>query len=310
MSKREIRIATRASPLALAQANIVAAAIRKQGWECSLLPMTTRGDRSPTRSTDDNYNNKDAFVAEVRQALLKQECELAVHSLKDLPSEPVPGLKLLAVTKRTEAGDVLVALKGHDWGDLAALPAGARIGTSSLRRQCLLAHKRSDLKIMDCRGNINSRLEKLKQGQYDALVLARAGLTRLGLTEYIRGELPPPQWLPAPGQGALAIECRDDFADSSPVAELLEDPHTRYCTDAERAFSQAMGGDCRAPLAAWAQWQGSGELQLHGMVAAPAGQGFMQMSCAMPHRTGQDLGRELAERMAEKGAMEILQRSQ
>ena len=299
MSAPGLVIASRASPLALAQADLVAGMLTAQGRACEILPLTTAGDLAG------GTPGKDAFVGEVRQAVLDGRCQLAVHSLKDVPVEPMDGLELIAITRRADPTDVLIA-PGIE--SLDALPDGAAVGSASLRRRCLLTRMRSDLKMLEIRGNIQTRLRKLDEGRCQALILARAGLERLQMTDHISCELPLPDWPPAPGQGALAVECRSDHAERDLFASALNHPASQLCTSAERSFSQALGGDCRAPLAAWARLDGE-RMHLDGLVGSPDGQRSLREETegqVRDLRDSEELGRQLADVMQRQGARALL----
>lgn len=243
-------IATRESRLALWQAEHVQARLQEQGHSVALLGMTTRGDQILDRTLS-KVGGKGLFVKELEAALEDGRADLAVHSLKDVPMELPSGFELAAVLEREDPRDAFVS---SQFESLDALPQGAVVGTSSLRRTVLLRALRPDLRIEPLRGNLDTRLRKLDEGQYAAIVLAAAGLKRLGLGARIRGVFEPAQMLPAAGQGALGIEIRADRADvKAALAPLLHRP-TWLATAAERAVSRAMGGSCSMPLAAHAHW--------------------------------------------------------
>lgn len=252
---KKIIIATRESRLALWQAEHVAQLLRGHGVEASLLGMTTRGDQILDRSLS-KVGGKGLFVKELEVALEQGQADIAVHSLKDVPMELPEGFTLACVLKRQDPRDALVS---NRFASLQDLPQGAAVGTSSLRRQVLLRAMRPDLKIEPLRGNLDTRLRKLDEGQYEAIVLAAAGLLRLGAGGRIRQYLDPSQMLPAAGQGALAIEVlakRDDLLE---VLAPLADLETWLAVSAERAVSRAMGGSCSMPLAAFAAFVGAGQ---------------------------------------------------
>ena len=250
-------IATRESRLALWQAEHVQALLRARGHTVSLLGMTTQGDQILDRSLS-KVGGKGLFVKELEVALEEGRAHIAVHSLKDVPMELPEGFALACVMEREDPRDAFVSPR---YASLDALPQGAVVGTSSLRRQVLLHALRPDLTIEPLRGNVNTRLRKLDEGQYAAIVLAAAGLKRLGLAERIRTTFEPAQMLPAAGQGALAIEVRSDRQDLLAALAPLADHSTWLTVTAERAVIRAMGGSCSMPLAAHGQWQG-GHLQL------------------------------------------------
>ncbi|MBE7419494.1 MAG: hydroxymethylbilane synthase [Ideonella sp.] len=266
---RTIVIATRESRLALWQAEHVRALLRRRcGLDATLLGLTTRGDEILDRSLS-KVGGKGLFVKELEQALHERRADLAVHSLKDVPMDLPPGFVLAAMLEREDPSDAFVSPR-H--ASLAQLPHGACVGTSSLRRVVQLANLRPDLRIEPLRGNLDTRLRKLDEGRYDAIVLATAGLIRLGLADRIRSRFAFAQMLPAAGQGALAIELRADDAELRHALALLVDRPTWLAAHAERAVSRTLGGSCSVPLAAHAQWQGA-TLQLRaalGDAASPA----------------------------------------
>lgn len=302
MSGMHFSIATRASPLALRQAELVADALRASGHSCRLAPTKTTGDLAGQQPAAEG---KEAFVDRVRALLLAGSCQLAVHSLKDLPTAERPGLQLIAVPPREEVADAVVAPGA---ADLQALPAGARIGTASLRRAALLQQAHPHLAAVELHGNVQTRLAKMRSGQCEALILAKAGLKRLDLLQHVSCTLPPEAWLCAPGQGALAVECRTEDAkrpDFAAAMRALEHGPTRACIRAERAFSAAMGADCRAPLGAWCRLKDN-EMQLSAFIASD--REIMQDGiCAPPDSDGAALGRQLADRMLRAGAGRLLE---
>jgi len=262
-----ITIATRESRLALWQAEHVQALLRGRGHAVDLLGMTTKGDQILDRSLS-KVGGKGLFVKELEVALEEGRAHIAVHSLKDVPMELPDGFALACVMEREDPRDAFVSPR---YARLADLPQGAVVGTSSLRRQVLLKALRPDLRIEPLRGNLDTRLRKLDEGQYDAIVLAAAGLKRLGLTDRIRAIFEPTEMLPAAGQGALGIEVRTQRADLiEALAPLLHRP-TALAVTAERAVSRAMGGSCSMPLAAHAQWQADGSLRLDAAWGDPEG---------------------------------------
>ncbi len=262
---KTLRIATRKSPLALWQSEHVAARLRAAhpGLEVVLVPMSTRGDEVLDRSLA-AIGGKGLFLKELELAMQRGEADCAVHSLKDVPMELEPGFALPAILERADHADAFVS---NHFADIAALPQGARVGTSSLRRQAQLRALRPDLQLLDLRGNVNTRLGKLDAGDYDAIVLACAGLARLGFESRIRARLDAPQWLPAPAQGAIAIETRDDDADVQALCAVLDHAPTRTCVSAERAMNLALHGSCHVPVAAYAVLVGE-RVQLEGAVGS------------------------------------------
>ncbi|UJB64106.1 hydroxymethylbilane synthase [Acidovorax sp. YS12] len=259
-------IATRESRLALWQAEHVKALLAARGHAVTLLGMTTQGDQILDRSLS-KVGGKGLFVKELEVALEEGRAHIAVHSLKDVPMELPEGFALACVMEREDPRDAFVSPR---YASLSALPQGAVVGTSSLRRQVLLQALRPDLKIEPLRGNLDTRLRKLDEGQYDAIVLAAAGLKRLGLGERIRAVFAPDEMLPAAGQGALGIEVRSDRQDLIDALAPLAHQPTWLTVAAERAVSRAMGGSCSMPLAAHGQWQG-GTLHLDAAWGDPEG---------------------------------------
>jgi hydroxymethylbilane synthase len=265
-SPAPVVIATRESRLALWQAEHVKALLTARGHTVTLLGMTTQGDQILDRSLS-KVGGKGLFVKELEVALEEGRAHIAVHSLKDVPMELPEGFALACVMEREDPRDAFVSPR---YASLAALPQGAVVGTSSLRRQVLLQALRPDLKIEPLRGNLDTRLRKLDEGQYDAIVLAAAGLKRLGLGERIRAVFAPDEMLPAAGQGALGIEVRSDRQDLIDALAPLAHQPTWLTVAAERAVSRAMGGSCSMPLAAHGQWQG-GTLHLDAAWGDPEG---------------------------------------
>jgi hydroxymethylbilane synthase len=260
-----LRIATRKSQLALWQAGHVAALLRSAHPQLSveLVPMTTRGDQIQDRSLA-AIGGKGLFIKELEVAIAEGRADLAVHSMKDVPAELPPGFVIGAVLERADARDALLATR---YASLAALPAGARIGTSSLRRQAQILAARPDLKIEPLRGNVGTRIKRLDDGELDAIVLACAGLVRLGLQSRITAHLDLTACLPAVGQGIIGVECRADNADALALIAALEHAATRSALSAERSFSGKLGGSCQSPIAAHARIA-DGTLSLHGLVIA------------------------------------------
>ncbi|HEY1104408.1 MAG TPA: hydroxymethylbilane synthase, partial [Burkholderiaceae bacterium] len=263
---RPLVIATRESRLALWQAEHVQALLRQAGHTVSLLGMTTKGDQILDRSLS-KVGGKGLFVKELETAIEEGRADIAVHSLKDVPMELPDGFQLACVMAREDPRDAFVS---NHYASIDALPQGAVVGTSSLRRVVLLRALRPDLRIEPLRGNLDTRLRKLDEGHFDAIVLAAAGLMRLDLASRIRTRFSPEQMLPAAGQGALGIEIRSDRSDLAGVLAPLADTPTWIAVAAERAVSRAMGGSCSMPLAAFAQWQ-DGRLHLRAAWGDPDG---------------------------------------
>jgi len=298
-----LRIATRKSPLALWQSEHVAAALRAAhpGLEVVLVPMSTRGDEVLDRSLA-AIGGKGLFLKELELAMLRGEADCAVHSLKDVPMELDPGFALPAILERADHADAFVS---NRYDDVAALPQGAVVGTSSLRRQSQLRALRPDLQLRDLRGNVNTRLAKLDAGEYDAIVLACAGLQRLGFDARIRSRMDAPQWLPAPAQGAIAIECRDDDQATRALCAALDHASTRTCVEAERAMNRTLHGSCHVPVAAYARLEGE-HLQLHGLVGSASDGRAIRAQGAGRGDAPDCLGREVAQALLEQGADALL----
>jgi hydroxymethylbilane synthase len=303
MTPSILRIATRKSPLALWQAEHVAAALRAvhPSLSVELVPMSTRGDEILDRPLAE-VGGKGLFLKELEVAMMEGRADLAVHSLKDVPVTLEPGFTLPAILPRADAADAFVS---NHYDSLAAAPPGARVGTSSLRRQALLRSVRPDLQLLDLRGNVGTRLAKLDAGGYDAIVLACAGLERLGFAARIRSRLTPPDWLPAPGQAAIAIEACSDHSATLALLAALDDADTRLTIDAERAMNQALGGSCTVPVAAWCVL-GERGLHLRGMVGDAASGRLLQAEAMRADDDAVALGRQVAAALIEQGAGVIL----
>lgn len=300
---RAVRIATRRSRLALWQAEHVAARLvaAHPGLAVSLVPIVTEGDRILDRTLA-AVGGKGLFIKELETALLAGDADFAVHSMKDMPADLPDGLVIGAALERADPRDAFVC-RDHD--ALASLPRGARVGTSSLRRQCQLRHARPDLEIVVLRGNVETRLRKLDAGEFEATVLATAGLERLGLGERIRARLAPEQMLPAVGQGVIGIECPEGNREVRALLDTLEHAATRIRLDAERAFAARLGGSCQSPIAAYAELR-NGELSLRGLVGSPDGRQVFADAIAGPARDAAALGTALADRVLAAGAAPLL----
>ncbi|HZH44842.1 MAG TPA: hydroxymethylbilane synthase [Lysobacter sp.] len=298
-----LRIATRKSPLALWQTEHVAERLRAAhpGLRVELVPMSTRGDEVLDRSLA-AIGGKGLFLKELELAMLRGEADCAVHSLKDVPMELEPGFALPAILARADHADAFVSAR---FDGIAALPQGAVVGTSSLRRQAQLRALRPDLVLRDLRGNVNTRLARLDAGEYDAIVLACAGLERLGLHARIRARLDAPHWLPAPAQGAIAIECRSDDAATQALCAALDDADTRTCVEAERAMNRALHGSCHVPVAALARLDGE-RVQLHGLVGSVHDGAQVRADGAASRDDADALGREVAARLLAQGADRLI----
>lgn len=299
-------IGTRASKLALQQTHWVARRIGELAPEVSLEVRTivTHGDVDADTPLP-ALGGKGAFTQEIEAALLQGRIQMAVHSLKDLPTELPAGLVIGATPERGDARDALISREGRA---LAELPAGAVVGTSSLRRSAQLLALRPDLRIAPLRGNVDTRLRKLGEGMYDAIVLAVAGLARLGLAGRITEHLAPEVMLPAPGQGALAVEARaDDGETLALLAAALEHPATRAAVTAERALLTALGGGCHLPIAAYGEVApGTGVLRLRGLIAAADGRRSVRGEIGGPAADAARLGAALAEELLGRGGREIM----
>ncbi len=303
--KQHLTIATRKSALALWQAHHVRDALlaAHPGLTVELLPMSTRGDKILDVPLA-KIGGKGLFIKELEQALLSGEADIAVHSMKDVPMEFPPGLELSAICKREDPRDALVS---NRYQNLDQLPEGAVVGTSSLRRQCQLAEHYPQLVIKSLRGNVNTRLAKLDNGEYDAIVLAAAGLIRLEFAERIVQFLPTELSLPAGGQGAVGIETRSDDPATVALLQPLIDTPTSYCVSAERALNHRLQGGCQVPIACFAELDDQGaNLTLRGLVGSLDGQTILRVDGACPVEQAEQLGRELGEQLLAAGADKIL----
>ena len=301
MGNRIFRIATRRSQLALWQAEHVAGRLRAAGAAVDLLPLTTQGDRILDVPLA-KIGGKGLFVKELENALLEGRADLAVHSMKDVPMELPDGLEIAAILAREDPRDAFLS---PAYGRLAELPAGARVGTSSLRRQCQLRAARPDLRLLDLRGNVNTRLRRLDEGEYDAIVLAAAGLHRLGMDERIAQCFEPAELLPAVGQGAIGIEIRAGDALLRAALEPLDDASTADCVGAERALNHALHGGCQVPVAAHAHLDGE-ILSMSALVGSLDGTRIVRGKRSGPRADAVAIGRALAAQLLERGAAAIL----
>jgi len=300
---RALRIATRRSRLALWQAEHVKARLEAlhAGLEVSLVPLSTRGDELLEVSLA-KEGGKGLFVKELEAALADGRADLAVHSMKDVPAELPPGFSLAAILAREDPRDAFVSAR---FANLAALPAGALVGTSSLRRQAQIAARYPVLEIGPLRGNVETRLAKLDRGDYAAIVLAAAGLKRLGLETRIRALLPVEESLPAAGQAALGIECLAARDDVKKRVAPLADAIATACVRAERAVNRALGGSCTIPLGAYAE-QAGGRLRMRALVASPDGSHIARADAEGEAARPEELGLRVADLLRERGAAEIL----
>ena len=301
---KSIVIATRESALAIWQARHIEDRLRAlyPGIETRLLGMTTEGDRilgTPLAK----IGGKGLFVKELELALESGQADIAVHSMKDVPMNLADGFSIAAITERDDPRDAFVSNK---YRDLESLPPGSVIGTSSLRRESQLRARFPNVRIESLRGNVQTRLRKLDEGQYAAVVLAAAGLKRLGLSARITAILEPSLSLPAVGQGALGIECRSERGDVIAALAPLNDADTRWCVEAERALSRALAGSCQVPLGGFAEISGA-SARLRGFVASPDGSRVVYDEItALRSGVPQELGNAVAQRLIAKGAREIL----
>jgi hydroxymethylbilane synthase len=294
---RHLRIGTRGSLLAKWQAEWV----RKQlfataGVEAEIVIIKTSGDKLQTSSLS-QIGGKGIFIKELEEALLEEAVDLAVHSVKDVPTDTPSRLMFPAVCRREDVRDCLVGTKGTT---LASLRQGARVGTGSLRRQAQLRHLRPDLDVRDLRGNVDTRLRKVESGEYEAVMLAKAGLDRLGMSERITEVMSPENFLPAVGQGAIAVECR--LRDT----EAGDDAETRVAVIAERALLSALHGGCQVPLGAWARVE-RGELVMEACVCSVDGTQYVRQRATAPPEKAAELGGHVAQLLVKSGAREILE---
>lgn len=293
-----LRIGSRGSALALWQAEHVKARLGALGHDVDIVVITTTGDRVQDRRLQ-SVGGKGAFLKEIEEALQAGEVDLAVHSLKDVPTALPDGLRLVAILERADPRDALLS----GGAGLDALPAGARVGTTSLRRRAQVRARRPDLDVQDLRGNVDTRIRRLREGAFDAILLARAGLVRLGRADEATEVLEPDVILPAPGQGAIAIECRASDDRTAAAAATLDHAETARAVAAERAFLAALHGGCNVPLGAYAE-PDAGGLRLRGLVAREDGTRILR-----GERRGSDpqaLGRALADELLAQGAAELL----
>jgi hydroxymethylbilane synthase len=304
LTEKIIRIATRQSPLALWQAEHVAERLEQTfpGLKTVLVKMVTRGDKildAPLAKV----GGKGLFVKELEQGMLEGTADIAVHSMKDVPVEFPEGLHLAAILTREDPTDALVS---NRYATLNELPADARIGTSSLRRQCQIKEKFPNAEVVPLRGNVNTRLAKLDAGEYDAIILASAGLKRLGMAGRITQSLDAGVSLPAIGQGAIGIECRSDDVEINEILSVLHDSETGLCVMAERAMNASLNGGCQVPIAGFAQLQ-DGQISMRGLVGNPDGSVLYRSERAGGVDEAEAIGRLIAEDLLAQGADKILQ---
>lgn len=298
-----IRIGSRGSALARWQADHIAAELRDRGHQVSIEILVTTGDRVQ-HAPFMQVGTKGMFTKEIEEALADERIDLAVHSLKDLPTELSEEFVIAAIPKRADARDAFVSVRHKNF---AALPPGAIVGTSSLRRQAQLRALRSDLDIRELRGNVDTRLRKLHEGQYDAIILAAAGLDRLGLAADVKELFSPQQMCPAAGQGALAIECRTKDDATRAVVSTLDDVATHFAVQVERVALATLGGGCHLPVGVYCESANSG-WSVIGVVARPDGSQILreQMELHQDRPAAEDAGRAMANRLLARGAAEFL----
>jgi len=301
---KALRIGTRGSALALWQARSIARALRETtGVEPEIVIIKTSGDKFQQASFS-QIGTKGVFIKELEDALLDVRIDLAVHSMKDVPTEMPEGLMISAIGKREDVRDALLSTSG---ATLASLPQGARVGTSSLRRQSQLLYARRDLRVLELRGNVDTRIEKLKRGDYDAIVPAKAGLDRLGLSGNISEVLPHDVSLPAAGQGAIGIEARAGDGETLRVLAALEDAETRSAVTAERSALAGLGGGCQVPIGAWGRVENR-KLSLDVVVLSPDGTQRMWEKDSGSPEEAEAIGRRIAQKLRDCGATALLDR--
>lgn len=298
---KTVSVGTRQSALALTQTHWVMNRLKalETDWEWRVEKILTKGDRI-LNLTLSKLGGKGLFIKEIEQALLEGRIDLAVHSMKDLPAEMPEVLTIAAVTRREDPRDCLISRTG---AGLDELPSGSVVGTSSLRRQAQILARRPDLQVKPVRGNVDTRLKKLREGQFDAIVLARAGLARMGLEDQVTEVLSLDTMVPAVGQGALAVQCRAEDQSVLQLIRQINHPETEQAVRAERAFLHAFQGGCHLPVAAFAKVEGE-KVHLEGLVASPDGRRVLR-----DHQVGdraEEVGRRLAEKLLRQGADAIL----
>ncbi len=294
-----LRIGSRGSQLALWQANHVASLLRSQGHTVDIEVIKTTGDKI-TEVALSMVGTKGMFTKEIEEALAARQVDLAVHSLKDVPTELQPEFELAAIMKREDPRDAFISV---DFSDLPGLPGGARVGTSSLRRQSQLRALRPDLQVLSLRGNVDTRLRKLENGDYDAIILASTGVNRLGLNHHVRYRIPSELMCPAAGQGALGIEIRRGDQSMRSILAFLDDADARATTACERALLQGLGGGCQVPIGAFAE-RHNGNLLLNAICGRPDGSELLREQAE--GSDPEQLGRQTAEALRKKGADRIL----
>lgn len=302
--KQRILIGTRGSSLALAQTNQILDSLRKvaPNLRYEVIPIKTKGDKMHDVGTA-AVEGKNLFTKEIEESLIEGKVDMAVHSMKDLTTDLPAGLVIAAVPERINPHDVLVSRNRKKFEQL---PARSRVGTSSARRKAQLLAARGDLEILDMHGNVDTRLRKLESGEYDAIVLAAAGLIRLGLEKHATEFLSTKVMLPAVGQGALAVQSRENDSEIRDLLSQIDYKPTRRAVEAERAFARKLGADCRTPIAAYARFE-DGKLAMEGLVAAPDGKMLVRSRIISNNPDAEKVGEELAESLLKKGAGIVLE---
>ncbi|WP_297455553.1 hydroxymethylbilane synthase [Persephonella sp.] len=300
----KIRIGTRKSKLALWQANYVASQLKKHfpDIEVELIKITTKGDKILDVPLA-KVGGKGLFVKEIEEAMLRNEIDIAVHSLKDVPTYFPEGLGLVAITEREDPRDAFLSVK---YSSLDEMPSGAVLGTSSLRRKAQILEKRKDLVIKDLRGNVDTRIRKLEEGQYDGIILAYAGLKRLGLENKVKQIFEPDYMIPAVAQGFLGIEARLDDEKTKQIVSVLNHKESQLRAEAERAFLKTLEGGCQVPLAAYSEIK-NGKLKITGFVSDLEGNKIFKDSLEGDPENAENIGKTLAEKLLNAGAKEVLE---
>lgn len=306
--KNKITIATRESLLALWQANYVANRLRDEypSLQVELLPVTTKGDQILDRPLVE-IGGKGLFIKELEVILLEGKADIAVHSLKDMTAACPEGLTIAAVTDREDPRDAFVS---NTYQSLKELPLHARVGTSSLRRQAQLLHWRNDLDVRSLRGNVQTRLRHLDEGDFDAIILAAAGLKRLGLGERITSYISTTDSIPAAGQGVMAIEARSADEDTLDLISFLHNKEVASCIQAERAFLAKVGGDCKVPAGIYAVPSGKGDMKVEAFIASPDGENLYRTENGGTIDEAESLGSSIAEKLLDAGGRHILEKLQ
>lgn len=300
---KTLKIATRKSPLALWQAEFIKAKLEEAhaGLKVELIPMSTQGDKILDVPLA-KIGGKGLFIKELEERMLAGEAHLAVHSMKDVPMELPEGFTLSAILDRHDPTDAFVS---NNFSKLTDLPQGAVLGTSSLRRQAQIKALRPDLEIKFLRGNVGTRLSKLDAGEYDAIILASAGLERLGLADCIKSKITPEECLPAVAQGALGIETLENDLETQKIVAVLNDPDTEVVVKAERAMNHKLEGGCQVPIGGYAILEGD-EVWLRGLVGSEDGTKIIRHEARAPRNQAEEMGREVAQALLDKGADKIL----